>query len=75
MTFLSVAILSIAWMDFNAADYAFWPGEVTYLCDVAWRDPGPKDSTLIRWCEYEPWMEDWIGSGSGPDLEYETGLD
>jgi hypothetical protein len=72
MTFLSVAVLSIAWMNFDSPDNGFWPGEVTYMCDAALRDLGPKDSTLISWCEYERWMDDWIGSGSGPDMEFEA---
>jgi len=68
MTYLFAAVLAITWSDFNLPDYEFSPGDVVWLCETSLRDLGPKDSIYESYCDYEPWMEQWIGSGSGPFL-------
>ena len=70
--FLFATVLAATAVEFNVPDYWYVPGEVSHLCDesnVSLRDHGPKDSMIFSWCDYEPWMEDWIGSGGGPEYE------
>jgi len=69
MNFVFAAVLAVAALDFNVPDYRFAPGEISRLCEASLRDAGPKDSMISAWCDYEPWMEVWVGSGSGPDLD------
>ena len=59
---------TLTWMNFQSLEYLY-PGESTYICDAKFSQPGPKDSIIRAWCEYEPWMERWIDPGEGPDVE------
>ena len=68
MHILIAAVLSVTWSDLNAPEFMFWPGEEAILCDVARRDIGPRDSTIVSHCGYEPWMDEYFDSGEGPWL-------
>ena len=62
------ATLAVAWMDYTLDNYAYWTGDTAYLCEVVLREPGPKDSMIHAWCEYEPWMERWIMPGEVAEI-------
>lgn len=36
-------------MNVDSPDYGFWPGEVSYRCEISLRNMGPKDSTSVVW--------------------------
>ena len=62
-------VLSVTWVNYGLPNVYNLSGEETYLCETAWREVGPRDTTLSIYCDYEPRMDKWIGDGEGPYIE------